>query len=395
MKFFFKEDSKGILMKKTITLAALLFVFATYTIAQVTYTGKPRYQIDVKRGGNFLGTVKIELFPNIAWHHTRNFDSLVGAQFFDSTAFHRVIPGFMIQGGDPNSRHGPTSTWGYGQPNQPTVNAEFSVAKHLRGILSAARSSNINSATSQFFICVAAYPSLNGQYSVYGRVTEGMDVVDTIVSAPRNTSDLPNVKHEMFITAIGSNDTIPVAPVLNSPANNAMGISATSNIMFKWNTVSDAIIYTLEICDDMIFQNIVKTVETPNTIYYLNANTLQNNNTTYYWRVTTNNGGHFSPTSTEWNFTTGTVVTTGIASQTAKSEEICIYPNPSNAKFNFTNLEKGSNVQVYDAIGKIVFETLVKEPALQVDLENNPKGLYLYRISSTTKEVRQGRLILK
>ena len=107
-------------------------------------------------------------------------DSLVGVQFFDSTAFHRVVPGFVVQGGDPNSRRGPRSTWGFGQPNQPNVPAEFSALSHERGILSAARDMNINSANSQFFICVAAARFLNGQYTVVGKVIKGMEIVDQI-----------------------------------------------------------------------------------------------------------------------------------------------------------------------------------------------------------------------
>src|SRR6185369_17262738 len=118
------------------------------------YTGKPQYKIHTTRAGIPLGDIFIELYPTLAPHHVRNFDSLVSYSFYDTTAFHRVVPGFVIQGGDPNSRHGAPSTWGYGQPGQPTVNAEFSnFLKHKKGVLSAARSTNINSATSQFFIC--------------------------------------------------------------------------------------------------------------------------------------------------------------------------------------------------------------------------------------------------
>src|SRR4051812_35319359 len=129
-------------MIKKLPVLILLFLFASATksFSQFTgvYTGKPTFDIVVKRNNIPFGTINIELFPNIAPNHVRNFDSLVSFSFYDTTAFHRVIPGFMIQGGDPNSRHGPVSTWGNGDPGQPTVNAEFSVAKHLRGILSAA-----------------------------------------------------------------------------------------------------------------------------------------------------------------------------------------------------------------------------------------------------------------
>mgnify|MGYP001794821952 CR=1 FL=1 len=134
-------------MTKNILLTILLFAFTILGFSQSrTFTGKPIYQILTKRAGVYLGTTNVELFPNIAPLAVRNFDSLVSVSFFDSTAFHRVIPGFMIQGGDPNSKHGPKSTWGLGDTTQPNVNAEFSAAKHLRGILSAARDTAINSA---------------------------------------------------------------------------------------------------------------------------------------------------------------------------------------------------------------------------------------------------------
>src|SRR5437868_7957173 len=146
------------------TAFCILFFLTTELFSQFTYTytGKPRFQIVTTQASATLGVIHVELFPTIAPRHVRNFDSLVSKQFYDTTAFHRVVPGFVIQGGDPNSRSGPVSTWGYGQPGQPTVKAEFSVARHERGILSAARSNNINSATSQFFICVAPACNLYG-----------------------------------------------------------------------------------------------------------------------------------------------------------------------------------------------------------------------------------------
>lgn len=378
-------------MKKIYILFNLLFVF-TFVNAQVVYTGKPMYKIDIKRAGTFIGTIKIELFPNIAYHHVRNFDSLVGVHFYDTTAFHRVIPTFMIQGGCPNSRHGATSTWGNGQPGQPTVNAEFSVARHLRGTLSAARSTNINSATSQFFICVAAAASLNGQYSVYGHVISGMNIADTIVLAPRNSNDLPNLKHEMYITALGSNDTIPNAPVLNSPANNTNGIDVAAALLLKWNAVSDAIIYNVEISDDPFFLNIVKSFNSATNLSYVSSGLSYD--TKYYWHVRTNNGGNFSDWSTDWSFDTYRNMV-GINSVKTNTENLLIFPNPSTGKFTFSNLEKGNKMEVYDVLGNVVFQTTVKESNLTVDLDGKEKGVYLYRITGTQKETHSGKLILK
>jgi cyclophilin family peptidyl-prolyl cis-trans isomerase len=216
------------------------------------------YQILTKRAGIYLGTITVELFPNIAPLHTKNFDSLVNTQFYDSTAFHRVIPGFMIQGGDPNSKHGPTSTWGLGDSTQPTVNAEFTAARHIRGRLSAARDTGINSANSQFFICVATAAWLNGQYSVYGRTTLGMNIVDSIVNSPSDSVDNPLQKIEMFITYIGDNDTVPNPPVQNTPPTGTMGVGSSKNL--TWFSQPDGIIYELEVSDDSTFATIFKSV---------------------------------------------------------------------------------------------------------------------------------------
>lgn len=163
---------------------------------------RPKYQMTVKQEGNELGKMKLEIFDDVAPKHAKNFDKLVEKGKYDGTAFHRVIPGFMIQGGDPNSIDGPRNTWGYGKPGQKKVKAEFNDIKHERGILSAARSQDPNSASSQFFICVADAPHLDGQYTVYGKVIENVDLVDTIVSAERDGRDNPLEKIEMEIKKI-------------------------------------------------------------------------------------------------------------------------------------------------------------------------------------------------
>lgn len=379
-------------MKKLYFFFFLAIVFLTKAQTTYTYTGKPTYKIDVKRGTSYLGTFKVELFPTIAPHHVRNFDSLVSVQFYDSTAFHRVIPGFVIQGGDPNSRHGPTSTWGYGQPNQPTVNAEFSVAKHIRGILSAARDTNINSATSQFFICVAAAPSLNGQYSIYGRVVSGMNWVDTIVNAPRNTSnDMPFVKHSMYVTYIGSNDSIPNTPTLNTPANHTGTINVAAQQLFKWNSVPGAQIYTVQIASDSLFTNIVKTIQTGNNLTYVSSTFAAN--TQYFWRVKANNGGHISGWSTYWDFGAQSAVVTGIASQ-SPDHKVLLFPNPSSGKITLRGLEKGSSVEIYSLNGQLVAHEISKGEELQINLESKPKGVYSYKILSNGKE-EQGKFLVE
>ena len=115
------------------------------------------------------GTIKLKLFPNIAPKHCRNFKKLANSGYYDKTSFHRIIPGFMIQGGDINSRDNDPKNDGQGGPGW-TVDAEFNDIPHKRGVLSMARSSDPNSAGSQFFICVADSPHLDGKYTAFGEV---------------------------------------------------------------------------------------------------------------------------------------------------------------------------------------------------------------------------------
>lgn len=166
---------------------------------------RPQYVLTVTHGGRPLGSITLEIFNDLAPKHAANFDSLVAAKFYDGTAFHRVIPGFMVQGGDPNSRPSsgkPKMFWGMGDPSQTRVPAEFSqTLKHEPGVLSAARTNDPNSATSQFFICHGAAPHLDGQYSIYGRVISGMEIVNMIAGVPCDADNpsSPTEKVEMTI----------------------------------------------------------------------------------------------------------------------------------------------------------------------------------------------------
>ncbi len=199
-------------MKKLIALfTAVLMLSVLSTYAQDGSNKKegkskmenPQYEITVTQSGKELGKIVIMLYAEIAPKHTHNFDSLVAAKAYDGTAFHRVIPGFMIQGGDPNSVKGDKSTWGFGNPNQTRVPAEFSATmSHKRGMISAARSNDPNSASSQFFICVADATFLDGKYSIYGEVVTGMEIADKIVSSPRDANDNPLEKIEMKIVKL-------------------------------------------------------------------------------------------------------------------------------------------------------------------------------------------------
>jgi peptidyl-prolyl cis-trans isomerase B (cyclophilin B) len=144
------------------------------------------------------GNIKLQLFDKIAPKHTAHMIELVKSGFYNGTTFHRVIPGFMIQGGDPNSKDDELGNDGTGAPGLEKIPAEFSNLEHQRGILSAARTSDPNSATTQFFICHAKAASLNGKYSIYGQVIEGLNVVDSIVMLPRNSNDNPGKAAEII-----------------------------------------------------------------------------------------------------------------------------------------------------------------------------------------------------
>lgn len=151
------------------------------------------------------GTIEIKLFPDVAPGHVNNFIRLANEGYYDGTTFHRVIPGFMIQGGDPNSKDDDRSNDGQGghSANGPntSVNAEFSQdLTHKRGILSMARAQDPNSAGSQFFIVVADSNFLDKQYSIFGEVIKGMDVADKIVNVKRDSNDNPLDKVTMKVT---------------------------------------------------------------------------------------------------------------------------------------------------------------------------------------------------
>jgi len=137
------------------------------------------------------GEIVVEFFPDKAPKHVEAFKKLVSSGFYDGTRFHRVIPGFMIQGGDPNTKDvSKKHLWGTGDPGYK-LPAEFNDVKHERGVLSAARSQDPNSAGSQFFLMVAYAPHLDRNYSAFGRVVSGMEAVDKIVALERDSRDCP------------------------------------------------------------------------------------------------------------------------------------------------------------------------------------------------------------
>ena len=132
-----------------------------------------------------FGEIRIELLPHVAPKTVANFEKLVSEGFYEGTSFHRVIPGFMIQGGDPNTRDRDPRNDGMGGPGY-TIPDEFGGAPHVRGALAMANTGQPESGGSQFFVLVADAPHLDGRHSVFGRVVDGMDVVDRIVAVERD-----------------------------------------------------------------------------------------------------------------------------------------------------------------------------------------------------------------
>ena len=138
-----------------------------------------------------MGEMTLEFWPDVAPNHVENFKKLAKQGFYDGTAFHRVIKGFMIQGGDPNTKdESKRALWGQGNPGY-TVKAEFNDRKHTRGVLSMARSRDPNSAGSQFFICLADAPHLDRQYTAFGKLIKGDDVLGKIGATPTAGNDVP------------------------------------------------------------------------------------------------------------------------------------------------------------------------------------------------------------
>ncbi|HEY7491857.1 MAG TPA: peptidylprolyl isomerase [Candidatus Tectomicrobia bacterium] len=176
---------------------ALLILVGLAVHAETARAAEPKAIINTK-----FGDIELTFFPDKAPKHVENFVKLAQSGFYNGTIFHRVIPGFVIQGGDPLTKDKEnTAQYGTGGPPD-RVKAEFNERPHVRGILSMARSQDPDSAGSQFFLVVADAPSLNGKYTVFGQVIKGMDVVDKIVALPRNQRDMPLERVEMTVRIV-------------------------------------------------------------------------------------------------------------------------------------------------------------------------------------------------
>ena len=167
----------------------------------------PIVTIEMENGG----IIKAELYPEVAPNTVNNFVSLINKGFYNGVIFHRVIPGFMIQGGDPNGVGvgGP----GYSIKGEFTANRFENNLKHDRGVLSMARTMNPNSAGSQFFIMVEKAPHLDGQYAAFGKVIEGMDVADAIVNTRTDRMDKPLADQRMKTVTVETFGEVYPEPV--------------------------------------------------------------------------------------------------------------------------------------------------------------------------------------
>jgi len=185
-----------ILYRTMLITAVITGVLTLATCSADEAVNHPHVVISTK-----FGSIDIELLPEAAPNHVKNFLKLAQSGFYDGTLFHRIIPGFMIQGGDPNTKGDDKSMYGQGGPGY-TIDAEFNEQPHVRGAVSMARANDPNSAGSQFFIVVADSRFLDHQYTVFGRVVKGMDVADTIAAQQRDRNDLPLERIEMTVRVL-------------------------------------------------------------------------------------------------------------------------------------------------------------------------------------------------
>ncbi len=190
-------------MKKILVITALVMTFTGFQgcTENKQHTGEQNMSTTKAIIETKFGNITLKFFPDVAPGHVKNFIDLAKKGFYDGTTFHRVIPGFMIQGGDPNSKNPDKRTHGQGGPGY-TIKAEFNDRPHKRGTLSMARAQNPDSAGSQFFICVKDSSFLDRQYTVFGEVESGMEAADKIVSQPRDPNDNPNERIEMKVKIV-------------------------------------------------------------------------------------------------------------------------------------------------------------------------------------------------
>ena len=197
-------------MKKTINVFINLLTIGTVIMSCGSKESSQKQ--DVAIISTKYGDMVVEFFEEYAPKHVESFKMHSQNGYYNGTIFHRVIPGFVIQGGDPNSKsedrgmHGiggnAAKYFGVGDEKDSTtwqIPAEFNSLKHQKGILSMARANDPNSAGSQFFICAGDVPQLDNNYTVFGKVIKGLTIIDQIVNVPRDGTDNPNDRIEMTV----------------------------------------------------------------------------------------------------------------------------------------------------------------------------------------------------
>ena len=218
----------------TFTIFLILIGFGNYSFAS---TADPIVVIETN-----LGNLVIELFPADATQHVMNFLELSSGgandtSYYDNTLFHRIIPGFMIQGGDPNTINGEPNTWGMGGPDEK-LDAEFNSIKHNRGIVSMARGGDVNSAGSQFFIVHQDSPHLDGKYTAFGRLAseESFQTLDKIAAVTTGTNDRPIDSEQVRIiktTIIPTTTVSGYIPYVDPERTGSPITKSTGNQMFE------------------------------------------------------------------------------------------------------------------------------------------------------------------
>jgi len=187
------------------------FILLTLLVIGVLFMSTEKENNVAVISTNF-GDMVVEFYPDIAPMHVESFMTLANEEYFNGTTFHRVIPGFMIQGGDPNSRNENRATHGTGgragkffglgneeDPSTWLIPQEFSDTPHVKGILSMARTNDPNSASSQFFVCHDNANFLDNNYTVFGKVIDGLDIIDEIANVAKDQNDNPLERVEMSI----------------------------------------------------------------------------------------------------------------------------------------------------------------------------------------------------
>ena len=197
----------------------------------------------------------------------------------------------------------------------------------------------------------------------------------------------------MFVTYIGSNDSVPSKPILTLPDNGKVWVDTISNIQLKWNAVPGSLLYHLEVSTDSLFVNdTIRSINLLSTSYTLVKPHLAS--TVFYWRVTANNGGN-TTTSRVWNFRTMDAEYVGVKNYEMQNPNILLVPNPSFCKFYLTGGTIGNIVEVFDSNGKLIYVQKLQNENTSIILPEKSKGIYYYQVIDKDKMTKSGKLFVK